>query len=103
MGSVKDMSKSYCDDVYMGLSSAKKVIVEMRDNLSRTYGTESEMYKKYARHLCELVDQIDWKLQILSHACPYDWKGSSEYEEGASVGPTGTPTMPEFSGGYVGG
>ena len=103
MGTVKDIKNNYCDDVYTGLSAAKNVIVEMRNNLVSTYDTESEMYKKYARHLCELVDQIDWKLQILSHSCPYDWKGSNEYEEGVSVGPTGTAAMPEFSGGYVGG
>jgi hypothetical protein len=103
MGTVKDIKNNYCDDVFAGLSAAKKGIEEMRNNLIRTYGEESDLFKKYERHLCELVDQIDWKLQILSHACPYDWKGSSEYEEGVSVGSTGTAAMPEFSGGYVGG
>ena len=103
MGTVKDIKKNYCDDVFTGLSAAKNGIVEMKNNLAGVYDTESELFRTYERHLSELIEQIDWKLQILSHACPYDWKGSSEYEEGVSVGPTGTAAMPEFSGGYVGG
>ena len=28
----------------------------------------------FSRQLCELADQIDWKLQILAHSCTIDWK-----------------------------
>lgn len=105
MGAIKDMRKSYCDEVYTELSGMKDRIMKMQDSLKRVYGTESELAGKFERHLCELADQIDWKLQILSHACPFDWKGSEapEYDENSvSVGPADVQ-IPDFSGGYVGG
>ncbi len=105
MATVKNMKKGFCDDVYTELSVIKDRIMVMRDKLARTYSGEDDMFKLYDRHIGELVDQIEWKLQILSHACPYDWKGSSEaeYEENtASVGPADTKE-PDFAGGYLGG
>jgi hypothetical protein len=104
MAVVKDIKKGYCDEVYIGLSDMKERLLTMRDNLALHYGGESEIFGTFERHLCELVDQINWKLQILSHACPYDWKGSSEYEENiVSVGPTDNAPASNFSGGYLGG
>jgi len=103
MATVKDIKKGFCDDVYTELEYVKERIVTLRDKLARTYGAESNLCGLSERHLCELVDHIDWKLQILSYACPYEWKGSAEYEENSvSVGPAEKfPT--DFSGGYVGG
>jgi len=105
MATVKNTKKSYCDDVFTELSGIKDRIMVMRDKLAVTYSAESDIFKLYDRHICELADQIDWKLQILSHACPYDWKGSSEaeYDENtASVGPADT-TVTDMAGGYLGG
>ncbi|MGE5172450.1 MAG: hypothetical protein ACM3MD_01340 [Betaproteobacteria bacterium] len=103
MATVKDMKKGFCDDVYIELESMKERIMALQDQLARDYQAEDELFGLYDRHLHELVDQIEWKLQILSHACPYDWKGSAEYEENSvSVGTAETfPT--DFSGGYIGG
>jgi hypothetical protein len=103
MATVKEINKGVCDEVYAELSGMKNRIVAMQDKLARTYNEENDVFKKYQRHLCELTDQIEWKLQILSHACPHDWKGSEEYEDNSvSVGAAETfPT--DFSGGYVGG
>jgi len=101
MATVKDIKKSFCDDVYAELSVMKKKLGEMRDSLARTYGAKTEIFRMYDRHLLELFDQIEWKLQILSHACPYDWKGSEEYVETASVEPVDKNV--DFSPGYIGG
>jgi hypothetical protein len=104
MATVKDINKDFCDDVFTELSGMKKRIMDMRDNLARTFGAEGDLFGKYERHLCELADQIEWKLQILSHACPYDWKGSAEYAENiVSVGPAEKAPETDFSGGYLGG
>ncbi len=105
MARVKDISeKSFCDEVYTELSGMKKRILDMREDLARTYGTETRVFGMYERHLRELADQIEWKLQILSHACPYDWQGSVEYAENTvSVGPVEKGPEVEFSGGYLGG
>jgi len=98
------MTKAFCDDVFTELSGIRLRIMTMKDELELTYGKESEPFSKYERHLTELADQIEWKLQILSHACPYDWKGSIEkVEVGAGVQQVEVGTGPEFSGGYVGG
>ncbi len=105
MATVKDIRKVMCDDVFTELAGIKERIVTMRDKLERNYSGEGDIFRLYDRHIGELVDQIDWKLQILSHACPYDWKGSSEteyVENTASVGPA-EMKMPDFAGGYLGG
>ncbi len=104
MATVKDVKKSYCDDVYNELSGMKDRIMKMQEALVDAYDEQKEFVEKYQRHLCELAEQIDWKLQILSHACPYTWKGSMEYEENiVSVGPVEQMPGPDFAGGYVGG
>jgi len=98
------LTKAFCDDVYTELTGMEMNILAMKDELGLTYGEESEPFKTYQRHLVELADQIEWKLQILSHACPYDWKGSQEKVESVvSVRSPEATTGPEFSGGYVGG
>ncbi len=58
---------------------------------------------QFGRHLSELADQIEWKLQILSHSCPVDWKGSAEYAEIAEVNTMEKSVDLDFSPGYVGG
>jgi hypothetical protein len=108
MGSVKDeketMVKAFCDDVYSELQIMRMRILSVNDELALTYGEESQPFKTYRRHLMELADQIEWKLQILSHACPYDWKGSVEKVENiVSVRQPEIPSGPDFSGGYIGG
>jgi hypothetical protein len=104
MATIKDMKTSYCDDVYNELSGMKDRIMKMQESLAERYGEQKKIVEKYQRHLCELAEQIDWKLQILSHACSYDWKGSTEYEENTvSVGPAEQMPGPDFAGGYLGG
>lgn len=96
--------KAFCDEVYTELAGMRMKILGMKDELALTYGEMSEPFRTYQRHLIELSDQIEWKLQILSHACPFDWKGSIEkVESTVSVPETDVKTGPDFSGGYVGG
>lgn len=103
MATTKNIKKGLCDEVFRGLSDMKEKVVAMRKDIARINGVEPAVSELFDRHLGELVDQVDWKLQILSHACPYDWTGSAEYEENTvSVGPT-DKTLSDFSGGYLGG
>jgi hypothetical protein len=105
MGTVKNINaKGFCDEAYTELSGMKMKILGLRDNLVRTYGAETKVFGMYERHLRELADQIEWKLQILSHACPFDWQGSTEYSDNiVSVGPAEKAPDIDFSGGYLGG
>jgi len=96
-------SKGFCDEVYTQLTDMKQKIIELKDrSVARSPGDDIEG-GMFVRHLRELVDQIDWKLQILSHSCPVDWKGSADYAEMAQVNTTEKSGDIEFSPGYVGG
>ena len=105
MARVKDINvKAYCDEVYTELEGMRMKLLTMIDDLSCAYGEEDKTIKSFERHLTDLADQIEWKLQILSHACPYDWKGSVErVESTVSVQQPEVAEGPDFSGGYVGG
>ncbi len=103
MATAKNISKSICDETYSELVNVKDKIVALRSHLVRNYAGEEKILGVYERHLSELVDQIEWKLQIMSHSCAYDWKGSNEYEENSvSVGPA-EKDEEDFSPGYLGG
>jgi hypothetical protein len=105
MATAKEVKKGICDGVYTELAGVKEQLLAIRGKLGSNFGKDTATFGLFDRHLGELVDQIDWKIQILSHACPYDWKGSSasEYEENTvSVGPPDKSAI-DFSGGYLGG
>ncbi len=105
MATVTDINvKGYCDTVYTRLTDIKKSIEDMRDNLEHTYGVESELFEVHDRHLCELADFVDWKLQILMKVCPFEWKGRDEgIESSVSVSPPENLRDTDVSGGYMGG
>jgi hypothetical protein len=98
------LTKSFCDDVYTELTEMRLRLLAVNDELALTYGEDSDPYRTYRRHIQELADQIGWRLEILSHACPYNWAGSREkVETVVSVNPPDMTKEPEFSGGYLGG
>ena len=93
-------SKNFCDTVYSELAGIKRRILDLRENAAQQ---GNEVMAMYDRHLCELAEEIDWKLQILSHSCSYDWKGSAGFEDSVQVDETGRSKDVEFSPGYLGG
>lgn len=97
-------SKEYCDDVYTQLIGMKKNILDLKSRSSSGSQASDIDGGKFSRQLTELADDIDWKLQILSHSCPYGWQGGADYESEAQVDEMGrAPDSDKFSGGYVGG
>jgi hypothetical protein len=107
MGRVKDINiniESYCDTLYNELSGMKTRIDAMKENLARAYGAGSTVYEVHSRHLGELADFVEWKLQILTKVCPFEWKGmDKDAESTVSVSSPENMVGPDFSGGYVGG
>jgi hypothetical protein len=96
-------SIGFCDEVYTQLAEMKERIIELKNrSVAKSPGKDIEG-GMFGRHLGELADQIDWKLQILSHSCNVDWKGSVDYAETAQVNAIEKPGDIEFSPGYVGG
>ena len=105
MGSVKDRAQNeYCDEVLHELTFMIQNIHQLRGMLEKAYGKDSEVYRVHDRHLVELTDYIDWKLQILATACPFEWKGlGEEVQSEVHVRPPEVAGVPDISGGYLGG
>jgi hypothetical protein len=96
-------SKGFCDEVYTQLADMREKIIALKDrSVAKSPGKDIEG-GMFVRHLGELADQIDWKLQILSHSCPVDWQGAADYAETAQVNTKEKSEDIEFSPGYVGG
>lgn len=107
MTTTKNISvRSYCDRIYDELSDMKSRLLSLIETLDRVEGFEKqeEMVHTHAPHLREIIETIDWKLQILTKVCPADW---TRYPEGAER--PGSVKEPEKSeresvaGGYMGG
>ncbi len=96
-------SKVFCDEVYNQLTDMKAKIIKLQKQAAAEGLGKDIEGGLFSRHLCELADQIDWKLQILAHSCPVDWKGSTDFEETAQVDVAMKSKDVEFSPGYVGG
>ena len=105
MATAKDITtREYCDEVLGELAYMIENINELRGEVKKVYGPDSEIVKAHEKHLGELAEYIDWKLQILTAACPFEWKGLGEdVESVVSVRPLEASAGPEFSGGYIGG
>ena len=104
MATAKEIKeKAYLEDVYKELEGIKMKLSGLREDLARTYGKDSAIFMAHDRHLLEMFEYIDWKLQVLEKGTGFDWKGEKNaFESDVSVGQTDT-RGPEFSGGYVGG
>ena len=98
--------KTYFEDVDKELEGIKRRIYLLREELARTYGKDSTVLMAQDRHLVELAEYVDWKLQVLEKGSAFDWKTSkgnmAHIESDVSV-PSPDITGPEFSGGYLGG
>ena len=96
--------KAYCEVVYKELEGIKMRVYVLREELARTFGKDSPMLLAHDRHLIEMVEYIDWKLQVLEKGTSFDWKTAKgsrqDIQSNVSVR---TPEGPEISGGYLGG
>jgi hypothetical protein len=104
MGSAKDMKEGtdFCDRVYTELSGMKEKIAVLRNDAQKS-GDDKKIKAGYERHLGELFDEIEWKLQILAHSCSYGWKGSDEFDHDVQISADERSREDDFSPGYVGG
>ncbi len=103
MASVLNMKETegFCNDVYTQLSDIKEKIIALEKRSSAGGMLGDIDGGKFARQLAELAEQIDWRLQILSHSCSHNWTGSADYE-GAEVDAASVKDV-NFSPGYLGG
>lgn len=95
-------TKGICDRIYGELHDMRERLLHLKEAVG---GSESEkaVHDRFESHLDELIKAMDWKIQVLSHSCAYNWKGSAEFEENVQVGEAERLPDKEFSPGYVGG
>ncbi len=105
MAVAKDIKiTSYCDEVSEKLMNIKESIHMLQEDTKKVYGADSELSKSYVKHLCELADMVEWKLQLLMKSCPFEWKGTDrEFDRVVSVAFSEEVAKSDFSGGYIGG
>lgn len=98
--------KNYCDVLDKELAGMRSRILEIAGEVESLSGKEGELLKSHLGHLRDIANTIDWKLDIMLKACPFDWhQHYKSYESVASV--KGLENIGEaekrVSGGYVGG
>ncbi len=108
MATAKEIKeKIYFEEVYNVLEGFKMRLYLLREELAKTCGKDSRMFLDHDRHLLEMAEYIDWKIQVLEKGTSFDWKtakGNREkVESDVSVLPPEAATGSDISGGYVGG
>ncbi|MEW6587203.1 MAG: hypothetical protein AB1442_16530 [Nitrospirota bacterium] len=106
MAGAKDIGfRDYCDSMYNELSGMKSRLLGFVREIEQMTEPEKEVLKSHIPHFREIVNFIDWKLEILTKVCPFDWTGyAGEVERTVSV--RVQEEMPEkepVAGGYIGG
>jgi hypothetical protein len=77
--------QSYCDTMYRELSEMRFKLIGFVKDIERMKGPEKELVKSHVAHFVDLIKAIDWKLEILTKVCPFEWAGYKEAERTASV------------------
>jgi hypothetical protein len=105
MATLKSASeKDYLKEVFGELEAIKAKLIMLRNDLAVFSGREGKLFREHDRHLLEMAEYVDWKLQVLEKGTPFDWKGAGTIvESDVSVRPPENTTGPDFSGGYLGG
>ncbi|RJQ49860.1 MAG: hypothetical protein C4538_01285 [Nitrospiraceae bacterium] len=96
---------SYCDSLYAELYNIKTRLVEFVTEIENMEGKDKKILNTFSRHLNEVIETIDWKLEIFTKVCPVEW---GKYVKGveSTVSVPSEPSMKESelsAGGYVGG
>jgi len=104
MATVKDSLRSgYCDDVLSELAYMIQTVYELKDHAAKNYGEGTEVARLHERHLSEIAEYLDWKLEILTKACPFEWRGMDDTVQSVVSVRQPEPPDKDFSGGYLGG
>ena len=94
----------YLKEVFSELESAKSRVLALRKDLALVTAGKGDIFAAHDRHLMELAEYIDWKLQVLEKGTPFDWKAAGTVVESVvSVRAPEKSAGPDFSGGYIGG
>lgn len=105
MAAKYDDKSAYCDCLFSELSSIKDNLGSFVDQIEMMDEKGGGMFCSHVKHLNELINNIDWKMEIFSKECPVDWNTlGKDSEASVSVPTSGSLKEKDFpSGGYAGG
>jgi hypothetical protein len=96
--------RNYCDTMYSELSGMKSRLLGFVKEIEGMKGPEKEALKSHIAHFQDIVRTIDWKLEILTRVCPFEWTGDAGVERTVSVRADEELSREQLiSGGYGGG
>ena len=94
----------YCERMYSELSGMKAKLLGFVTEIEHMRGPEKELLASHVSHFQDIVKTIDWKLEILTRVCPFEWTGDVGVEKTASVRVDEELSREQrVSGGYGGG
>lgn len=92
----------YCDSLYTELNDIKNKLIGFKGRIEGMTGKERDVLASHIKHIDELIESVEWKMEIFSKSCPVDWsKFGKEAESTVSVPSSEGKDMP--AGGYAGG
>lgn len=104
MASVKSREfRDYCDAMYKELSGMKAKLLGFVNDIEHMKGPEAEVLKPHISHFQDIARTIDWKLEILTRVCPFEWSGYANVERTASVRVEELPEKETIGAGSLGG
>ena len=105
MASVKETEfGNYCDTVYRELSDMRSRLLGFVKEIELMKGPKKEMLESHISHFQDIIRTIEWKLEILTRVCPFEWAGYAGVERTASVRLDEQLSQKEFVGaGDIGG
>ncbi len=105
MATLKNIGfESYCNRVYNELSGMKSRLLGFVREIEDMKGPDRDMLESHISHLNDIVRMLDWKLEILTRVCPFDWAGYPDFERTASVRvEEGFSEKDPIAAGYLGG
>ena len=91
----------YCDTLFSELTDMKERLNCLVVDINEMPMQARLKVQSHIPHLEEIMKTIDWKLEILTRVCPFEWAGyGPDVETQVSDGEPGTEMD---IGGYVGG
>jgi hypothetical protein len=105
MASAREVAvRNYCDRVYDELSGMKSRLLDFVKEIEMGTGPDKDMLKTHIPHFHDIIRTIDWKLEILTKVCPFDWtKYAGEVERTSVESQEGKFEKESMAGGYIGG
>lgn len=86
MATVKNIGfNNYCDRMYRELSDMRTRLSGFVNEIEHMKGKEKVSLQSHVAHFQDLIRAVDWKLEILTRVCPYEWSGYGDVEKTASI------------------